>query len=92
MLLVLVTMILIASAGYYVLYTDISERKEAEATIQQQIKELEAKNAEMERFTYTVSHDLRSPLITIKGFSGLLLQDLEKGKTARLSKRHTANC
>ncbi|WP_049750136.1 PAS domain-containing sensor histidine kinase [Syntrophomonas wolfei] len=83
---VLVTMIPIASSGYYVLYTDISERKEAEATIQQQIKELEAKNAEMERFTYTVSHDLRSPLITIKGFSGLLLQDLEKGKTARLQK------
>jgi PAS domain S-box-containing protein len=83
---VLVTMIPIANSGYYVLYTNISERKEAEATIQQQIKELEAKNAEMERFTYTVSHDLRSPLITIKGFSGLLLQDLEKGKTARLQK------
>ncbi|MDD3879708.1 MAG: PAS domain S-box protein [Syntrophomonas sp.] len=83
---VLVTMIPIASSGYYVLYTDISERKEAEATIQQQIEELEAKNAEMERFTYTVSHDLRSPLITIKGFSGLLLQDLEKGKTDRLQK------
>ena len=83
---VLVTMIPIASSGYYVLYTDISERKEAEATIQQQIKELEAKNAEMERFTYTVSHDLRSPLITIKGFSGLLLQDLEKGKTDRLQR------
>lgn len=83
---VLITMIPIDSSGYYVLYTDISERKAAEATIQQQILELEAKNSEMERFTYTVSHDLRSPLITIKGFSGLLLQDLEKGRTDRLAK------
>lgn len=83
---VLVTMIPIASSGCYVLFTDITERKKAEATIQQQIKELEAKNAEMERFTYTVSHDLRSPLITIKGFSGMLLQELEKGNTDRLQK------
>ncbi|VUT25253.1 MAG: sensory histidine kinase AtoS [Candidatus Methanolliviera sp. GoM_oil] len=42
--------------------------------------ELKAKNTEMERFVYTVSHDLRSPLITISGFAGMLKRDIENSK------------
>lgn len=42
-------------------------------------KELAQKNAELERFTYTVSHDLKSPLVTIKGFLGMLGQDIQDG-------------
>ncbi len=47
------------------------------------IKELEAKNAELERFSYTVSHDLKSPLVTIRGFMGYLREDAKKGDLTR---------
>jgi PAS domain S-box-containing protein len=48
------------------------------------IGELERKNTELERFTYTVSHDLKSPLITIKGFLGFLREDAQRGNIKRL--------
>jgi len=56
---------------------DITARKQAEIEKLKLIEKLEVKNAEMERFTYTVSHDLKSPLITINGFLGMLERDLE---------------
>ena len=50
------------------------------------IADLEAKNDEMERFAYTVSHDLKSPLITIQSFLGLIRRDLEKGRSDRIDR------
>ena len=41
--------------------------------------ELERKNEEMAQFVYTVSHDLKSPLVTMKGFVGVLNEDLSTG-------------
>jgi PAS domain S-box-containing protein len=46
--------------------------------------ELETKNAELERFAYTVSHDLKTPLVTIKGFLGLLGKDIEVNDKDRI--------
>ena len=63
---------------------EITERKKAELERETLITELEAKNAELERYTYTVSHDLKSPLVTIRGFLGYLEKDALAGNTQKV--------
>jgi len=48
---------------------DITERKQME-------EKLKIAFEELERFTYTISHDLKSPLVTVKTFLGYLRQDM----------------
>lgn len=55
-------------------------QREVEAERQALVARLEAINAEIERFTYIAFHDLRAPLVTIKGFTGALQQDLDAGR------------
>lgn len=56
---------------------DITERKAAEAEIRRINEEVRQKNEEMQQFVYTVSHDLKSPLVTLEGFVGFLREELE---------------
>lgn len=59
--------------------TDLTERIERE-------RELQQKTDELTRFTYTVSHDLKSPLVTISTFLGFLEQDLQRQDAERAAR------
>jgi len=73
-------------AGIYGAVQDITREKEAELERENLIGELKAKNAELEQFAYTISHDLKAPIITIRGFLGFLKADALAGNTLRLQK------
>lgn len=69
---------------YVSIRTDVSEHKLAESKIMSINDELRSKNAEMEQFAYTVSHDLKSPTVTIRGYVGFLKQDIDREKYDRV--------
>lgn len=55
--------------GVLGIVTDISALKKTE-------RDLAIKNKELESFVYTISHDLKSPLVSLKGFLNLLKEEL----------------
>jgi PAS domain S-box-containing protein len=61
-----------------VTFIDITGRKRIE-------EDLRVKTAEIEQFIYTVSHDLRSPLVTVKTFMGYVEKDLAEGNREQLA-------
>jgi signal transduction histidine kinase len=63
---------------------EIGFRKHAEERNNALNQELQNQVAELERFTYTVSHDLRNPLVTIKGFLGMLDKDIRENRQDRI--------
>jgi PAS domain S-box-containing protein len=57
-----------------ILFSDITERKQHESTLQERNIQLQAAVTELDAFSYSVSHDLRAPLRAIDGFSRILLK------------------
>ncbi|HSM72367.1 MAG TPA: ATP-binding protein [Anaerolineales bacterium] len=62
----------------------VQQKTRAEEEILLLNAQLQNQVAELERFTYTVSHDLRSPLVTIKGFLGMLSRDMKKNRQDKI--------
>jgi PAS domain S-box-containing protein len=57
---------------------DITDRKRAEEKLQRVAADLKERNEEIRSFAYIVSHDLRAPLVNLKGFSSELSRALRE--------------
>jgi signal transduction histidine kinase len=66
--------------------TEIKIREQAETDGEEVIQQLKRKNLELDRFAVRVSHDLKTPLITLAGFLGYLEKDIKEGNYERAVK------
>jgi len=66
------------------LHEEVRRRKTVERERKLLMLDLEARNEELERYAYTISHDLKSPLYTIQGFTGFLEKDLAQGDNEKM--------
>ena len=84
--------------GVMIVNTDISERRQAreeilqlnsslEDRVQKRTAQLKFANEQLEAFSYSVSHDLRTPLSSINGFSSLLAKSIAGQGTTPLTER-----
>lgn len=64
--------------GLTVYSRDITLMKKAEDQLKQQNEELTKINCELDRFVYSASHDLRAPLLSVKGLLNMIKIDPDK--------------
>jgi signal transduction histidine kinase len=80
--------LLVTAVAVYLLLTDsargVAALRESERRLAAANRELEARNVELERFTYVVSHDLKSPLVTVQGFLSYVERDAQAGRLDRV--------
>lgn len=70
----------------FVLSNDITARKKAELNLEKQNKQLIKTNSELDRFVYSVSHDLRSPLTSVLGLLSFIEGESEEPDTLEHAK------
>uniref|UniRef100_UPI0037513C3C response regulator n=1 Tax=Polaromonas sp. TaxID=1869339 RepID=UPI0037513C3C len=86
-------------SGAIVMHTNITARKQAEEEVQRlnlhleervrlRTAQLVAANQELEAFSYSASHDLRTPLSAIDGYSSLLGKEISAGEVSESTKHY----
>lgn len=68
----------------YALRREVQRREMVEKEREALMLDLEMQNKELERYAYTISHDLKGPLYTIQGFTGFLERDIDTGDTEKM--------
>lgn len=67
----------------FILSNDITDRRKAELNLEEQNKQLVKTNTELDRFVYSVSHDLRSPLTSVLGILSFIEGESEEPQTLK---------
>lgn len=74
--------------GLFILSTDITERKQIQNELMEHNIALKKANAELDRFVYSVSHDLRAPLTSLLGLIAIIQKEMDpaaKSQQGRLT-------
>jgi PAS domain S-box-containing protein len=71
-------------------HIDITDRRKAEAKLQQANQNLERSNQDLEQFAHIISHDLQEPLRAIIGYAKILNEEFQENLTAPLAQESLA--